>query len=43
MERWAGAWQPLSKRNPNSGEELVHKIGQLVGKELRGQTLIDAP
>jgi hypothetical protein len=29
--------------NPNSRGEVVEKIGQLIGKELRSEKLIDAP
>ena len=37
---WTGTTESM---NPNSREDLVEKIGRLVGKELRSEKLIDAP
>jgi len=37
---WTGTTESM---NPNSRGEVVEKIGQLIGKELRSEKLIDAP
>jgi len=37
---WTGTTESM---NPNSREELVEKIGRLIGKDLRSEKLIDAP
>jgi hypothetical protein len=37
---WTGTTESM---NPNSRQDLVEKIGRLVGKELRSEKLIDAP
>jgi hypothetical protein len=37
---WTGTTESM---NPNSRDELVEKIGRLVGKNLRSEKLIDAP
>jgi hypothetical protein len=37
---WTGTTESM---NPNSREELVDKVGRLVGKELRNEKLISAP
>jgi len=37
---WTGTTESM---NPNSRREVVEKIGQLIGRELRSEKLIDAP
>jgi hypothetical protein len=37
---WTGTTESM---NPNSRDELVDKVGRLIGKELRNEKLISAP